>query len=90
MKTAEKKELNLNLLENITGGVICPHNGKYDVLNDFTGDFYESFDTLEEAVRYARANGITTRHEDMESVEYKRRTGFWLRGCEKPDVTWEY
>lgn len=90
MKTTEKKELNLNSLEKITGGVISPNNGRYDVLDDRYGDLYESFDNIEDAIRCARENHQTTRHEDQESVEYKRRTGFWLRGCEKPEEVWYY
>ncbi|MBO7663046.1 MAG: hypothetical protein J6U01_06725 [Clostridia bacterium] len=90
MKATEMKELNPNELKNVNGGVISPNNGRYDVLDDFTGDLYESFDTIEEAVRCARENHQTTRHEDQESVEHKRRTGFWLRGCEKPEEIWHY
>ncbi len=72
----DNKELNMNDLENISGGIIvnCGPLRNYRIVDDVTGEIIDTdWITTDYAKRVAEYNGVSTEIITME--EYKKRFG---------------
>lgn len=82
----EQKNLNTQVsddqLEGVQGGYIfMPYGGKWEVINNVTGNVLASFPTKKDAEMYAKNSILaSTKEVTWETIESKRKWFGWLGG----------